>query len=54
MAQEAFIIDAVRTPMARGKAGGALSGLDSLLATLQMPAGLPVATVTLGSAAPAQ
>ncbi len=29
MAQEAFIIDAVRTPMARGKAGGALSGLHA-------------------------
>ena len=33
-------------------AGGALNGLDSLLATLQMPAGIPVATVTLGSAGP--
>ena len=32
--------------------GGALNGLDSLLATLQMPAGIPVATVTLGSAGP--
>ena len=29
MAQEAFIIDAVRTPMARGKAGGALSSLHA-------------------------
>ena len=29
MAQEAFIIDAVRTPMARGKAGGALCGLHA-------------------------
>ncbi len=29
---------------------GAVNGLDSLLATLQMPAGIPVATVTLGSA----
>ena len=33
-------------------AGGALNGLDSLLATVQMPAGIPVATVTLGSAGP--
>lgn len=32
--------------------GGALNGLDSLYATLQMPAGIPVATVTLGSAGP--
>lgn len=33
-------------------AGGALDGLDALYATLQMPAGIPVATVTLGSAGP--
>ena len=32
--------------------GGALNGIDSLLATIQMPAGIPVATVTLGSAGP--
>jgi len=32
--------------------GGAVNGVDSLLATLQMPAGVPVATVTLGSAGP--
>ena len=32
--------------------GGALNGVDSLLATLQMPAGIPVPTVTLGSAGP--
>lgn len=32
--------------------GGALNGLDALLATVQMPAGIPVATVTLGSAGP--
>ena len=32
--------------------GGALNGVDALLATLQMPAGIPVATVTLGSAGP--
>jgi phosphoribosylaminoimidazole carboxylase PurE protein len=32
--------------------GGAINGIDSLLATLQMPAGIPVATVTLGSAGP--
>ena len=33
-------------------AGGAVNGLDALLATIQMPAGVPVATVTLGSAGP--
>ena len=33
--------------------GGALNGMDALLATLQMPVGIPVATVTLGSAGPA-
>jgi 5-(carboxyamino)imidazole ribonucleotide mutase len=32
--------------------GGALNGLDALLATIQMPAGVPVATVALGSAGP--
>ena len=32
--------------------GGALNGMDALLATLQMPSGIPVATVTLGSAGP--
>jgi len=32
--------------------GGAVNGIDSLLATLQMPSGIPVATVTLGSAGP--
>ena len=32
--------------------GGALNGVDSLLATLQMPSGIPVPTVTLGSAGP--
>jgi phosphoribosylaminoimidazole carboxylase PurE protein len=32
--------------------GGALNGVDSLLATIQMPAGIPVPTVTLGSAGP--
>ena len=31
---------------------GALDGLDSLLSTIQMPAGIPVATVALGSAGP--
>jgi len=30
--------------------GGALDGLDALLATVQMPAGIPVATVALGRA----
>jgi len=33
-------------------ASGAVNGLDSLLATIQMPAGIPVATVTLGNAGP--
>jgi phosphoribosylaminoimidazole carboxylase PurE protein len=33
-------------------AGGALNGLDALLATVQMPAGIPVGTLTLGSAGP--
>ena len=32
--------------------GGAFNGMDALLATLQMPSGIPVATVTLGSAGP--
>jgi 5-(carboxyamino)imidazole ribonucleotide mutase len=32
--------------------GGAVNGVDALLATVQMPAGVPVATVTLGSAGP--
>jgi len=31
-------------------AGSALSGLDALLATVQMPAGVPVATVAIGGA----
>lgn len=30
--------------------GGAINGLDALLATVQMPAGIPVATVAIGSA----
>lgn len=30
--------------------GGALNGLDALLATVQMPAGIPVATVAIGGA----
>ncbi len=33
-------------------AGGALNGVDALLATLQMPSGIPVGTVALGSAGP--
>lgn len=33
-------------------AGGALSGLDALYATVQMPSGVPVATVAVGSAGP--
>jgi len=32
--------------------GGALNGIDALLSIVQMPAGIPVATVTLGSAGP--
>jgi len=32
--------------------GGALNGMDALLATVQMPSGVPVATVALGSAGP--
>lgn len=32
--------------------GGALNGVDSLLSTLQMPGGIPVPTVSLGSAGP--
>ncbi|MBQ9544781.1 MAG: 5-(carboxyamino)imidazole ribonucleotide mutase [Clostridia bacterium] len=31
--------------------GGALDGLDALLATVQMPSGVPVATVALGGGA---
>lgn len=34
-------------------AGGALNGLDALLATVQMPSGIPVATVALGGGGPA-
>lgn len=34
-------------------AGGALNGLDALLATVQMPSGIPVATVALSSSGPA-
>lgn len=32
--------------------GGALSGMDSLFATVQMPAGIPVATVAVGGGGP--
>lgn len=32
--------------------GGALNGMDALLAMVQMPAGIPVPTLTLGSAGP--
>ena len=32
--------------------GGALNGLDALYATVQMPGGVPVATVAVGSAGP--
>jgi 5-(carboxyamino)imidazole ribonucleotide mutase len=30
--------------------GGAMDGLDALLATVQMPGGIPVATLALGNA----
>ena len=30
--------------------GGPLSGMDALLSTVQMPKGIPVATVAIGSA----
>jgi 5-(carboxyamino)imidazole ribonucleotide mutase len=33
-------------------AGGALNGLDALYATVQMPGGVPVATVACGNAGP--
>ena len=33
-------------------AGGALNGMDALYATVQMPGGVPVATVAVGSAGP--
>lgn len=33
-------------------AGGALNGIDALYATVQMPSGVPVATVACGSAGP--
>lgn len=33
-------------------AGGALNGMDALLSTVQMPAGIPVATVAVGKAGP--
>ena len=33
-------------------AGGALNGLDALYATVQMPGGVPVASVAVGSAGP--
>lgn len=32
--------------------GGVMDGMDALLSTVQMPAGVPVATVALGSAGP--
>lgn len=32
--------------------GGALDGMDALLSTVQMPAGVPVATVAVGSSGP--
>lgn len=32
--------------------GGALNGMDALLSTVQMPSGIPVATVAVGSGGP--
>ena len=68
VAYETRVISAHRTPEvaieysktaeARGlkviiaAAGGALNGLDALYATVQMPSGVPVATVACGSAGP--
>ena len=43
---EAHILSAHRTPAE----GGAMDGMDALLATVQMPSGIPVATVALNGA----
>ena len=40
------IVPVIGVPMA----GGSLGGLDALLSTVQMPAGVPVATVAIGKA----
>ena len=42
------VLPVIGIPMA----GGALNGLDALYATVQMPSGVPVATVACGSAGP--
>lgn len=42
------VLPVIGIPMA----GGALNGLDALYATVQMPSGVPVATVAVGSAGP--
>ena len=49
---EAHILSAHRTPPVIGipMKGGAMDGLDALLATVQMPSGIPVATVALNGA----
>ena len=57
---EAHILSAHRTPAAAGNStlpvigipmkGGAMDGLDALLATVQMPSGIPVATVAINGA----
>ena len=46
---EATVLPVIGIPMP----GGALNGLDALYATVQMPSGVPVATVACGSAGPA-
>ena len=43
---EAHILPVIGIPMK----GGAMDGLDALLATVQMPSGIPVATVALNGA----
>ena len=42
------VLPVIGIPMA----GGALNGLDALYATVQMPGGVPVASVAVGSAGP--
>lgn len=41
----------IGVPLAAGASGGVAGGLDALLATVQMPRGIPVATVAIGGAA---
>ena len=40
----------IGVPLAAGGADGGLGGLDALLSTVQMPGGIPVATVAIGKA----